>query len=98
MFDDPTPLRPAAGCAAAVHRHSGQWASCPGVPMHASVWLVPHSRKRWKVFLCDAHRGEVDGAWTLTEDDRTELEHRRRQEQLGLSGKPYQRARPLDQL
>ena len=93
--DDPVPLRPAAGRAAAVHRHSGQWASCPGVPTHAAVWLVPHSRKRWKVFLCGNHCGEVDSAWLITEDDRSELEYRREQERLALAGKPYRRLGPL---
>jgi hypothetical protein len=66
-----------------------------GVPTHAAIWLVPHSGKRWKVFLCDAHRGQVDGASLLTEDDRAELEHRHRQEQLALAGKPYLRPKPL---
>ena len=47
------------------------------------------------MFLCGNHCGEVDSAWLITEDDRSELEYRREQERLALAGKPYRRLGPL---
>jgi hypothetical protein len=95
MPDDPVPLRPAAGCAAAVHRASGQFASCMGQPVYAAVWREPHTRRRWQLFLCSVHRGAVEGAHPITDAEQVELQRRREAEQRALRGGGWAPPKPL---
>jgi hypothetical protein len=45
--------------------------------------------------VCLAHARLLDGAAPMTDEVWAELEHRRKQERLGLAGRPYERVQPI---
>lgn len=96
MLSDPTPVRVAGACAAAVRSGmGGSWAGCGGEPVLAAEWVEPHTRHRWLVFACADHRDLFDGARPLTDADRRELESRREAEARALRGERWVPPQPL---
>jgi hypothetical protein len=78
----------------------GQWTSCGGEPELAGFLTVTahvpvDMRGTYRLFVCLDHTRLVDDPKPMSAEDRSELEHRREQERLALSGKRYERVRPL---
>jgi hypothetical protein len=97
MLDDPTPIRVANACAAAVRSGAGgSWRSCMGRPTLAAEWLEPHTGKLWLIFVCELHRDLVEGTRPLTDTDEAELCSRRDAVRRALCGQPWERPRPLN--
>jgi hypothetical protein len=95
MLDDPTPIRVAGTCAAAVRSGAGgSWRSCMDQPVLAADWLEPHTGKLWLIFLCELHRDLVEDTRPLTDADTAELHDRRDAVRRALSGQPWDRPRP----
>jgi hypothetical protein len=101
VLDDPTPTNFGnAGCPGMVRYGHGQWTSCGAEPEVAgfpdrSEYVPVARRGTYLLFTCRAHIRLVTDPRPMTEADRTELEHRREQDRLGLAGRPYERVQPI---
>jgi hypothetical protein len=99
---DPVPMSPSSpGCSAGTKTGRGHAGHCGAPVVYAAVWREPHTRHRWRVFLCAAHGAQrevlavVDNIRELTDPDREALKLRRSRWATAQAGKGWVPPKPL---